>query len=166
MSRMPTQKAGIAMNSCEKADSAAPYQRSALYAAMKPISSDSTKASPNARNVRGIVTASREAISGPTGSVLMKELPRSRVIMPRNQLTNCSCSGRSAADLGARRGDLLGCRVDRQQRVGRVAGQGSQEQEDHDHRDQQRDDEDGGATEEVLSHVSLALLPHPAQVCW
>ena len=85
--------------------------------------------------------------------------------MPRNQSTNCSCERQVGPDLGAGRGDLLGCRVDRQQRVGRVARQGPQEQEDHDHRDQQRDDEDDGATNEVLGHVSLALLPYPAQVC-
>ena len=60
------------------------------------MSSESTKASPKARKVRGIVTDRREAISGPTGRVLTKEFPRSRVIMPRNQVTNCSPMGRSA----------------------------------------------------------------------
>ncbi len=43
-----------------------------------------------------MVSVSREAISGPTGRVLTKELPKSRVTMPRNQVTNCSWMGRSA----------------------------------------------------------------------
>ncbi len=93
-SRMPTQNTGTAMPSCEKADSTRPYQRSAFQAATKPIGNASTSASTNDRRVSGMVTASREAISGPTGSDVMKDCPRFSVSSEPNQFANCSGRGR------------------------------------------------------------------------
>ena len=92
-SRIPTQNTGTAMPSCENADSATPYQRSAFHAATKPIGSASTSARPNERSVSGTVTDSRAAISGPTGRELMNDSPRFSVRRLPNHEKNCCSSG-------------------------------------------------------------------------
>ena len=91
---MPTQNTGTAMPSCENAESTSPYQRSAFHAATKPIGRASTSASTNDSSVSGTVTASRDAISGPTGREVMKDCPRLSVSSEPNQSANCSGSGR------------------------------------------------------------------------
>lgn len=95
-SSIPTQKTGTAMPSWEKPESRMPYQRSARTAAMKPAGRAISRARAKESSVSGMVTLMRAAISGPTGSELMKELPRSRLSTPPNQSVNCWNSGRSA----------------------------------------------------------------------
>ena len=84
---------GTAMPSCENADSATPYQRSAFHAATKPIGRASTSASANDSSVSGTVTDRRAAISGPTGRELMNDCPRSSVRRLPNHEKNCGSSG-------------------------------------------------------------------------
>ncbi len=92
-SRMPTQKTGTATPSCEIADRAMPYQVSDFQAATKPMTRARTRATLNASRVRGIVTASRDAISGPTGSDVMNDCPRLNESIPANHAANCCRSG-------------------------------------------------------------------------
>ena len=102
-------------------------------------------------SVSGTVTARRAAISGPTGSVLTNDVPRSqrRPAAP-SQETNCSGSGWSDPTWCRAAAICSGVAPDRQQRVGGVAGQQPQQEEQHDHGDQeQRDDEEGRAAQQV-----------------
>lgn len=92
---MPTQNTGTAMPSWETPLRISPYQVFARWAARKPTGSAMRSARANARSVSGPVTSIRVAISGPTGRVLTKELPRSKVARLCSQVTNCSGSGRS-----------------------------------------------------------------------
>src|ERR1700712_1316987 len=72
-SRIPTQNTGTAIPSWEIADSAIPYQVFDFQAATNPITSARTSARANDSKVSGMVTASREAISGPTGNDVMND---------------------------------------------------------------------------------------------
>ncbi len=90
---MPTQNTGTAIPSCENAESATPYQVSAFHAATNPMMRASTSARANESSVSGTVTASRDAISGPTGSDVMNDWPRFSVSNEPNQLTNWFASG-------------------------------------------------------------------------
>lgn len=92
---MPSQNTGIAMPSWDTPLSSAPYQVCRLWAAVNPAGTAISTARTKAARVSGTVTSIRAATSGPTGSELTKEVPRSPLASCPIQWVNCSGSGRS-----------------------------------------------------------------------